>query len=151
MVYRKKVLLKKMLSGVDMVKVGVYGRLSSRFKAKYGEVKAGLLAAAVTNEVYSESLSNLDAKKFLESHKDIVERELSSLQNDDEIRNIVTQAIRVKATVSYAKDVRNQESLLNPIEKLKKFGILVSGGDAPSPGTFLPMAYEFYQSVKQGK
>jgi hypothetical protein len=149
LVHRKKTLLKRMVSGIDMVKIGVYGRLSQRFKAKYGEEQVGLLATAVTNELFSELPSNPSAEKFLKSNKDIVERELSNLRSDDEICNAVTQAVRVKLTISYDKGNHTQEQLFDPLEKLKKFGILVSGGDTPSPDTFLPMAYDFYQSVNK--
>jgi hypothetical protein len=122
-------------------KLEFYSRLSQRFKTNYGQEKASLLAA-VTNELFSESASNSYAEKFLKSNKDIVERELSNLRSDDEIHNAVTQAVHVKVMVfSYAnKGKHTLERLLDSLEKLKKFGILVSGGDAPSLDTFLPMA-----------
>ena len=58
----KKRLAKKMLSGVDMVKLGVLDRLAERFQLRYGEETANLLAAAVVNELFSEIPSDPLAK-----------------------------------------------------------------------------------------
>jgi hypothetical protein len=103
LVYRKKSLLKRMLVGVDIVKMGLYEHLSRRFNEEYGGETAGFLAAAVINELFSEPPSNPDAQKFLELHRDVVYRELSNLRNDAEVRNIVTQAVRVKVLSSSSK------------------------------------------------
>jgi hypothetical protein len=137
----------QMINGVNMVKVGVFGRLSSRFRVKYGEEKGNLLAAAVTNELFSSPSLNRKGKKFLKSNRETVQKELSDLRNDDEIRNAVTQAVRVKVIISQAQSNQAKESLLSPLEKLKELGILVSGGETPSPNTFLPMASRFYKLI----
>jgi len=135
-----KRILRKMSNGVDMVSIGLYGCLYRRFKSKYGD-KANYLAAAVANELFSQQPSTPDAKNFLELHKELIEKEIHNLQNDDEIRTMVTQAVRVMCITS-------PELSFYPIEKLREFGILIPGGDSPSPETFLPMAYEFYQRGK---
>ena len=145
--YSKKSLMNRMISGVDMVKYGIYRHLRVRLSARYGWEKAGWVAAAVTNDLFSEYPSDIEAEEFLESHRETIEKELFNLQNDDEIRNVVTQAIRVKCTVSYAEGVKTRNSLIDPVEKLMKLGILITGGDAPSPETFLSMAYEFDKST----
>lgn len=143
----EKALFDKMLSGVDRVKIGVFGRLAQRYETKMGREEANLLAAAITNELFSDTPSNPGAQRFLESNRTLIEKEILNLQNDDEIRNAVTQAVRVKAIVSYDKSGNAQESLLDPLEKLKKLGILVPGGETPSPENFLPMAVEFYDAT----
>lgn len=74
----KKRLSKKILSGVDMVKLGVLDRLAETFQGRYGNETADSLAAAVVNELFSETPSDRYAKEFLELNKDVVERELSN-------------------------------------------------------------------------
>ena len=135
-----------MMSGVDMVRIGIFGRLAYRYASKMEREKAGLLAAAVTNELFSSSPSNPKAEKFLESNRELIEREIYNLRDDDEIRNAITQAIRVKALVLHEKTENTQETLAL-LEKLLKLGILVPGGETPSPDIFLPMALEFYEST----
>ena len=147
--HQKKLLLRSMNTGVDQVKLGLYSILRSKFATEHGEDTAGSLAAAVTNEIFSELPSTPEAEEFLQSHRDIVERELSTLKHDDRIRAVVTQAVRVKTTISYAKGVRGRESLLDPIDKLLQLGILLPGGDPPSPWSFLRSAEEFYLSSVQ--
>ena len=141
----KKRLSKKILSGVDMVKLGVLDRLAERFQGRYGEETANSLAAAVVNELFSEIPSDPHAQEFLKLNKHVVERELSNLKNDDEICNAVTQAVRVKASLSCDQNGNVHESLLDALEKLNTLGILVPGGDIPTPNSFLRMANKFYQ------
>lgn len=147
LVHRKKVLLTRMISGIDMVKMGVYTRLKQRFEVKYGEEKARFLSGAVTNELFSGKPANPDAEQFLKSNMDIVEQELSKIRDDQEMCKVVTQAIRVKMVVSSTKGKHVLNPLLDHVKKLKKFGIFVSGGEAPSPETFLAMAYKFFKST----
>jgi len=141
----KKRLFKKMLSGVDMVKLGVLDRLADRFQDKYGKETADSLAAAMVNELFSETPSDPHAQEFLELNKDVVERELSNLKHDDEICNAVSQAVRAKALVSQDQSSNLQKPLPDPLEKLRRFGILAPGEDSPTPASFLQMANEFYK------
>ncbi len=53
--YSKKSLMNRMISGVDMVKLGVYRHLSVKLSARYGCEHASWVAVAVTNELFSES------------------------------------------------------------------------------------------------
>ncbi len=59
----KKRLSKKILSGVDMVKLGVLDRLAETFQGRYGNETADSLAAAVVNELFSETPSDRYAKR----------------------------------------------------------------------------------------
>jgi hypothetical protein len=141
----KKRFAKKMLSGVDMVELGVLDRLAERFQRRYGEEIADSLAAAVVNELFSEIPSDPHAQEFLKLNKDVVERELSNLKHDDEICNAVTQAVSVKASLSCDQSGNVRGSLLDHLEKLTRLGILIPTGEIPTPSSFLRMANEFYQ------
>ena len=81
----KKAFLDKMLSGVEQVKLGVFSRLAHRYVAKMGREEAGLLAGAITNELFSNVPSNPKGQSFLESNRDLVEKEIANLRDDEEI------------------------------------------------------------------
>jgi hypothetical protein len=138
--------LDRMTAIVDMVRVGTYARLRKKYAARYGEEKGRLLAAAVTNELFSESPSNADAQRFVQSHEDLVEQEVSNLKEDDQIRKVITQMIRVKGTIAHARGTPLQEALLGPVEKLTKLGIFIPGGKTPEPKAFYLMAAAFCRS-----
>jgi|GEM_PF-1062256 len=146
-IHGKKKLLNKMETGVGIIRLGTYARLKQKYKDMYGEEKARFLAAAVTNELFSEHPSNPEGEEFLKANKALIERELSNVKNDEEICNAVTQAVRVQVIVDCERGIRSKESLLDSLDKITKLGVLVPGGVTPSPKTFLLMANEFYQSI----
>jgi uncharacterized protein (DUF2267 family) len=141
----KKRFYKKMLSGVDMVKIGVLDRLAERFQSRYGQETADSLAAAVVNELFSEVPSDPHAQEFLKLNKAVVERELSNLKHDDEICNAVTQAVRIKVSLSYEQIEDVRRLLPEHLEKLASLGILIATVETSTPSSFLRMANEFYQ------
>jgi len=134
-----------MLSGVDMVRLGVLDRLAERFQPRYGEETADSLAAAVLNALFAEIPSDPHAREFLKLNKDVVERELSKLKHDEEICNAVTQALQVKASLSCDQSGNVEGPLLDHLEKLTRLGILIPSGETPTLSSFLQMANEFYQ------
>jgi hypothetical protein len=147
--YRKRSLLARMSRGIDMVKLGSYWRLCLRFQRDYGDETASYLAAAVTNHLFCEEPSNPQAAGFLESHGDLVEREVLNLRNDLEARELITQAVRVKCTLSYARGSRDAALLMAPVDRLIECGIPIPGGEPPSPDSFLPAAERFFSDSKQ--
>lgn len=149
--FGKKLLFKKMIDGVVMVEVGLWDRLCEKYIPKYGKTKGEFLAAAVINELFSELPSNSEGEQFLKSNYDLIQRELSSLKDDREMCNAVTQAVRVKVIVFSAQNKLSPESLLECLEKLRRFGILVPGGNTPTPDNFLAMAYKFSQTITNNK
>ena len=127
-----------MTNGVDMVKMGTFRRLAKRYKNPYGD-NSKLLAATVTNELF-----NSDSEKtieFRDAHIEEVEKEIAELRDDHEVRNAVTQAVRVMATVEYAEG--DPDVGIAAIDKLTDLQILMTGGDAPNPADFLEMAGDY--------
>lgn len=143
-------LLDQMSNGVEMVMVGVYGRLREPFKRKYGEERGAKLAAAVLNELFSRPPSRADARDFLDANKALVVQEIVNLRENQEIREAVTDAVRVQMIVAQATGGVTEDSL-RPVDKLIAFGLLVTTRETPSPDTFLPMAQAFYRSDLQQK
>mgnify|MGYP001229105533 CR=1 FL=1 len=146
-IHRKKILIEDMSNAVETFKAAIYGRFYSKYKTVYTEEKSDLLAMAVTNELFFDKTKSDSVKMFMESNKDIIDKEILSLSKDDEIRKVITQVIRVKATIDIARGGHSQKVLLNHIKELKRKRIMISGGETPSPETFKLMAYKFYKST----
>lgn len=134
-----------MLSGIEMVKIGILDRLSESFRGIYGQETADFLAAAVVNELFCQRPSDPHAREFRTTNKDVIERELSNLQYDEEICKIITQTIRVIASLSLEQNNGKTESWDNHIDKLTKLGIFLSNEYTPIPNLFLQMAHDFYE------
>ncbi len=148
---RKKKLIKKMSGAIDLVKMGIYMRLESNFLRKYAEDFSGLLSAAIVNVLFDQSPSNLKASEFSASNKDLINQELRNLKDDEDIRKVVTEAVRAKSVLLIAQDQNAAVSCAEHLEKLRDLGILIPGGEAPSLD-FLSIAEEFYQlSVSDSK
>ena len=150
MLSRKKKLFDRMLHGIDLIKVGIYARLEVKYLPEHGETRALLLAAAVTNEIFSASPTTVEAKDFLELNKDLVHRKLADLQGDDEIREAATQALRVKAIIDMDDSPETSLSKMHHLEKMDELGILEAGGDTPTPDSFLEFAVRFYDASTTG-
>jgi hypothetical protein len=143
---RKKKLMRKMLEAVDLIKMGLYVRLKSKFLLQYDKDFSGSLAGAIINELFSESLSKQRATEFYNSNKELIVQEIENLKNSKEIKNAITKAVRVKQTVYFAENRISASSMIEPIEKLEKLGFLIPGGESPNPKNFIPMAINFYKS-----
>jgi hypothetical protein len=142
-------LIKQIEHSTDLVKLGLAERLANKYAKTYGGDIAMALAAAVTNEVFSEQPGNDQGKAFLQQNRALVEQELLKLREDSYICRVLTETVRAGMIVPYAKGIRTAEAFLDPLEKLQRLGILIPGGEAPSPSTFFPLANEFYLSRKQ--
>ena len=136
---------RKMLSGVEKIKMGILDRLAVRYKGIYGQETADSLAAAIVNELFSQKPSDPHAKDFFSTNKDVIVRELSNLKYDDEMCKIITQAIRMKASLSDEQSDDMSKFPDGHIEKLIRLGIFIPNEYTPTPNLFLQKASEFYQ------
>ena len=130
---------------VDLVKVGLFARIARKFESDYGREEAGLLAAAITNKLFFECASNPEGQEFSEANEDSIWREIDILMEDEATRNIISQAIRVKATLSYAQSSQVDYEFLLHVAKLNEIGWKMPS-EAPSPDKFIPEANEFFNS-----
>lgn len=128
-----------------MIKMGVLDRLAVRFKGIYGQETADSLAAAIVNQLFCQKPVDPHAKDFFSTNKEVIERELSNLKYDDEICKIITQAIRIKASLSDEHSDDMTKSLDDHIDKLTKLGIFIPNEYTPTPNFFLQIANEFYR------
>lgn len=135
-------LTKRMSEGVQMVKLGLYLRLTNSLKDTYEIERAKRLATAVVNELFSDSPVSAKGKIFLESSRILIEQIISDLRDNKETCEAITQAVRVKGIINDTAGGDTQK-VLSPLEKLRRFGILVPGRKIPKPDSFLSMARQF--------
>ena len=128
-----------------MIKMGVLDRLAVRYKGIYGQETADSLAAAIVNELFCQKPADPHAKDFFSTNKQVIERELSNLKYDDEICKIITQAIRMKASLSEECGDDMTKFPDGHIDKLIKLGIFIPNEYPPTPNLFFQKANEFYQ------
>ncbi len=141
-------LIQRISQATNAVKLGLYYRLVHRYRERYELDFAGYLAGAVANEAFSDHPGNEEGREFLDRHRSLIEQELFALGKDMEIRRVLTETIRAWSLIPF---IRGHPVLpmLDTIEKLKHFGILIPGGAAASEETFFPLAAEFYDSRPQ--
>ena len=143
----KKKIYKNVDNGINQIKHGVYTRLSRRYAETYGEDKADLLAAAVTNELFSLPPSNDFGKAFLAENKKTVEKELGYLKDDNDIKMGVTHAIRIRMSLIYSsqKSGDYDKSLGKPYTNLVRRGLANQNAKDLEPRAFIRFAEKFYQ------
>ena len=126
---------------------GVYGLLLQRYKTSYANEAAPRLALAVTHELFSLPPSDEIAGSFLEKIQDLIHREIKALQEDEQIRRIVTDALVIKAVFQHRQKGCKKDAAGRPIEKLKELGIFLEGKKPTTPLVFVQMAWDFYAMV----
>lgn len=142
--FGKKRLARKMISGVDNVRLVLYKVLTDNFLKKYqekGEEFSKNLAGAAVNEIFG-SHNDASLKTFEENRNNIVEEIECLGTKHSELKRAITDAIRVLIQASAmlsGKLLKNQHEIFNnAIER----GIFIKGGDNPKPETFLKMTEE---------
>jgi len=145
--FGKKRLARKMISGVDNVRLVLYKVLTDDFLLKYqenGEEFCKNLAGAAVNEIFG---SHNDASmKTFEENKNIVIEGIENLGiKHSELKRAITDAIRVliqSSAMLSGKLPENQNDIFNSaIER----GIFIKGGDNPKPKIFLKMTEELWR------
>jgi hypothetical protein len=139
----KEELVNRMMSGVNMITVGIFSRLLSRFSRTLPQKTAGMLAAAVVNELFFRPPVNQEAAAFLRSNYKQVQEEIANLSGDAEIKNAFTQAIRVNLIISQEQGKISTQEAIGKLEQSMKRGVLLQGGEMPTPEHFLPFAHNF--------
>lgn len=148
--YQKRKVFKSMLEAANTIKFSVYVRLVPRYEKKYNDEEfAKYLAVSISNALFSSPTKRREAENFFKKNKETIRLELFELRHDREICYAVTQAVRVLMISNFAYGKKSEGDISKPLERLNKFKILVPGGEAPSPETFIPFAQEFYNDSKE--
>jgi hypothetical protein len=132
---------------------GVYGRLLDRFHKRFENREAAGIARAVTDALFNLVDEDPSVIEFL----DHVEKEIGQLKEDQEIRRAVTDTQVLKAVFLHRqRGCKDNNSYIDPLERLKGMGIYLEGSCPPTPMSFINTAREFFlatpgQAVRKGK
>ena len=141
--YRQMAVIVAMGRAVNMVKLGLFRQLKHRYLTELERPEATLLADAVTAYIFSEEPTVPHEVQFKRENVDRIEAEARRLSNDRQTCQLLTQAVRTQATIAFIRLNRNAQIATAQLERLNDLGILVAGGEAPSPDTFVPAARAF--------
>ena len=152
----KKKMHKDAMNGIEMVKVGLAYYLLPECEANFPKDYAALLVPAVVNTIFFESPSNVTGSDFIQNEDNLNNVRLvieKSIKPQKKLKVIITDAIRVKCNLSYATNTNLSEKdfirlCREPINNLKRLGLLAPGGDMPELSTFLYNAGTFVQACK---
>jgi hypothetical protein len=146
--FKRKNVFQKIDESIDIIKHGVYLRLLSKYNAKYDFGLDGLLAAAVTNEMFSEFSSSVEGKEFQATHRDLIDKELYLLKSEEEIKNIISSALRIRMKIIYETQTSGSydKDLGKPYAKLRSLGLADHDAEIPTPEKFISMAEKFFKS-----
>ena len=142
---------------VGFVKIGLLCYLLPECKANFDESYSDTLAAAVINTLFSDIPSNEIGKEFIQNETNIANIELvieKSIRHEEKLRQIITDAVRVKCIVSHGLSTKLSEDEFirqcrYPIDQLKKLQILQKGGETPNIGDFIINASSFLKACKK--
>ena len=142
--FGKKRLARKMIGGVNVVKLVLYKILRDDFSKRYqkeGEEFYKTLAGATVNEVFG---SHSEASRVtFDENKETVVQEIETLGiRHSELRRPISDAIRVYIQASFILSgelPRNYSAIFNnAIDR----GVFIGSGGQPIPKTFLAMTEE---------
>ena len=156
--FGKKKQIKALIGLVDQVKIGLYLYLLPAYKSKLDKEQAARLIAAVLNMVFCEPPTGDIGAEFI-SDEDNVRRVKSvieeHLQGQEKLKRIITDAVRVLCTARHGLNPKMspdefQRQCKDPIDRIRELGLLIPGGEAPSPTAFGPDVLSFLDEVKGG-
>jgi len=143
--HSEKKLAKRMLGGVNVIKLVLYKILISDFSKKYKDEKFYKpLAGAVINEIFGKHTKG--SKEMFDNKKELVISEIKNLGiNHPRLKRPITDALRVYVIANYAlgsEMIADIEYINNLFNKAMKRGIFIKEGEAPKYDSFLDMATE---------
>jgi hypothetical protein len=142
-----KNLARKMIQGVDAVKLVLYKILTDEFSKKYqneGEEFYKTLAAAIINEIFC--CHNKKSRSILNENKNIVIGEIKNLGvNHPELKQPITDALRVFVQANFMLSEKTQNNFQEVFDNAIERGIFIKGGEKPELKSFLEMTKELIQ------
>lgn len=144
--------LAQLEQAVSLVQFAVHAQLTERYRSAMDEQMAASLAGAVTNALFSNQPSNPLAQAFVLSHGPLIGQELLRLQEDQQLRQAVTDTLRVCLLLECTRQGRLLEPrLYPPLQRLAELGLLVPGGEAPDTALFPQQAASYFREHTGGE
>lgn len=147
-IFGKKITPDDMFRAAQAIQMGIFFRLAKRYMMCYDSEFSDKLAAAVVNELFYLPTLEGDAKEFAEQNKELIDKKISDLRQDEEIKYAFTQAFRVMHICGYgdrpSKD--RAEKIMTYLKKAAERGVFIDGGEAPKPEMFISFAKNYSAS-----
>jgi hypothetical protein len=134
-------LARKMIQGVDMVKLVLYKVITDDYSKIYksmGEDYYKNLAGATVNEIFNDH-NEMSLKTFNENKELIIEGIKNIGKNHSNLKRPITDALRVFVQANFMLSGTLPDNYLDVFNKADERGIFIKGGDKPEPDTFLEM------------
>lgn len=150
--FTKKQFYKSMDKAFDQIKHGVYRRLLEEYLEAMDREKAGLLAAAVTNRLFSVPPASEDGRLFLSEHEGRVRKATEALKGNDEILYAVTVSLRHRQKLLFTLVDQGKASgtaINRPLDNLMKMGLMAEVKELSEPKAFIKFARKFLQKSPQ--
>ncbi|MBW2594709.1 MAG: hypothetical protein JRC93_01790 [Deltaproteobacteria bacterium] len=142
-----KSLARKMIQGVDVVKLVLYKILTDEFSEKYqnnGEEFYKTLAAALINEIFC--CHNEMSRSVFDENKNTVIDEIKNLgTNHPELKRPITDALRASVQANFMLSGKMQDNFEEVFNNAIERDIFIKGGEKPEPKTFLEMTEKLIQ------
>jgi hypothetical protein len=132
-------------SGTMLVKQALWEKLQAKFAPQFPGEFSEFLAAAVVNDLFCEVTDNPEAAKFRVDNLALVQAEARALSEDREVRNVLTQTMRVLSVATFAVTKNLPAPEKDLLARITEYGILIPGGEFPSHERFALTASEFYR------
>lgn len=140
--FGKKELARKMIGGVDKIKIVLYKILLDSYKnSGEAEDRTGFLAAAAVNEIF-DCHNELSRENFGKNKEVVVEGIKRLGDTHSELKQSITDAIRVYVQSEWMLSGKLEDDFQHVFNNAQERGIFIKGGEPPNPTVFLSMANE---------
>ena len=147
--FQRKKLIKNFDAAVNHVKHGIYHSLKGEILKSQDETYSGLLAAAVTNELFALQPTTEEARVFALKNKKAIEHEIGGLKTQKEVVEILNICLRLRAKILYENITSGTVLKINgkAVDNLKRHGLLIPDIDLPTPKKFITKARAFHKKA----
>jgi hypothetical protein len=142
--YRRRAAAKAMDRAVQMVKLGLFGRLRHLYSSEMEGIEATLLAGAVTDYIFSEEPAGLRAWRYRAENLDRIQSEAKRLPAD--ISELVSQAVIAQTSAVHPLTRQQLRLTTSRLQRLTDLGIRPSEIENPVPDRFIPAALSLYRA-----
>lgn len=147
--HQRKKLFKNFDAAVSHVKHGIYHSIKGELSKTHNDEFSGLLAAAVTNELFALPATTPEAKDFASKNKKNIEAEIKKIRNNTEILTILNICLRLRAKIIYENVTSGTALKINgkAIDNLRKYGLLIANIELPSTAKFISQSKKFHKKA----
>lgn len=139
----KREFIPTLREGIDVVRMIFFKELKTYLGHKYQQEEesyAGLLAAAMMNELFGITNTQEKFARFHEVNREVVEEELGNVASRFEpLKILLTDALRMHFLCNEQEGIN--DSSMTILEKAREYGILIEERDVPLPKGFMELVY----------